>query len=163
MARRKKRTFLIVLRLIGLFIGGMAVAIFVALNNVSLETLRGSILNVMRDATGLPVEIDGAVSWKFSLRPKIELADVRVPNASWAKEKYGFDAKKVDVTLNLISLLHNRPTIQNVKVHDAKIALEENSNGDYSLAQIVDEEATESEEEAKESKTPAKYPFPKSV
>ena len=160
MARRKKRTFLIVLRLIGLFIGGMAVAIFVALNNVSLETLRGSILNVMRDATGLPVEIDGAVSWKFSLRPKIELADVRVPNASWAKEKYGFDAKKVDVTLNLISLLHNRPTIQNVKVHDAKIALEENSNGDYSLAQIVDEEATESEEEAKESKTPAKYPFP---
>ena len=160
MARRKKRTFLIVLRLIGLFIGGMAVAIFVALNNVSLETLRGSILNVMRDATGLPVEIDGAVSWKFSLRPKIELADVRVPNASWAKEKYGFDAKKVDVTLNLISLLHNRPTIQNVKVHDAKIALEQNENGKYSLTQIADKEATAEDEEDKESKTPSKYPFP---
>ena len=81
MARRKKGSFLIVLRLLGLFLGGMAVAIFVALNNVNLETLRGSILNVMREATGMPFEIDGAVSWKFSLRPQIELGDVRIPKA----------------------------------------------------------------------------------
>ena len=159
MARRKKNTFLIVLRLLGLFIGGMAVAIFVALNNVNLETLRGSILNVMRDATGLPVEIDGAVSWKFSLRPQIELGDVRVPNATWAREKYGFDAKKIDVTLNLVSLLRNRPTIQNIKVHDAKIALEKNSAGKYSLEQKIEDDDKDATEE-KESATPSKYPFP---
>ena len=98
MARRKKRTFLVVLRLLGLFIGGMAVAVFVALNSVSLETLRGAVLNVLRDATGLPVEIDGTVSWRFSLRPQIELTDVRIPNAEWAREKYVFDAKKIDVS-----------------------------------------------------------------
>jgi len=159
MARRRKNNFLIVLRLLGLFIGGMAVAIFVALNNVNLETLRGSILNIMRDATGLPVEIDGAVSWKFSLRPQIELGDVRVPNATWAREKYGFDAKKIDVTLNLVSLLRNRPTIQNIKVHDAKIALEKNSAGKYSLEQKIEDDDKDAAEE-KESATPSKYPFP---
>lgn len=159
MARRRKNNFLIVLRLLGLFIGGMAVAIFIALNNVNLETLRGSILNIMRDATGLPVEIDGAVSWKFSLRPQIELGDVRVPNATWAREKYGFDAKKIDVTLNLVSLLRNRPTIQNIKVHDAKVALEKNSAGKYSLEQNNEEEDKDVAEE-KESTTPSKYPFP---
>ena len=159
MARRKKRYFLIVLRILGLFIGGMAVAIFIALNNVNLETLRGSILNVLRDSTGLPVEIDGSVSWRFSLRPQIELVDVRVPNANWAREKYGFDAKKIDVTLNLISLLRNRPTIQNIKIYDAKIALEQNANGKYSVAPENDEEESDTDEK-QESKTPSKYPFP---
>ena len=125
MARRKKKNiFLKVFRLIGLFIGGLAVAVFVALSQVNLETLRGNILSVLRSSTGLPVEIDGAVSWKFSLRPKIELHDVRVKNADWAKNEYGFDADKIDVTLNLVSLLRNHPTIQNVSINDAKIALE---------------------------------------
>lgn len=148
---------MVVLRLLGLFIGGMAVAVFVALSSVNLETLRGSILNVMRDATGLPVEIDGTVSWRFSLRPQIELTDVRIPNADWAHEKYGFDAKKIDVTLNLVSLLRNRPTIQNIKVHDAKIALEQKANGSYSIEQKSEEDDSD---EQKESRSPTKYPFP---
>ena len=160
MARRKKRSFLVVSRLLGLFIGGMAVAVFVALSRVNLETLRGSILNVLRDATDLPVEIDGTVSWRFSLRPKIELTDVRVPNATWAHEKYVFDAKKIDVTLNLVSLLRNRPTIQNIKVHDAKINLEQNANGKYSVIHESDNpEAVDSDDE-KNTKSPSKYPFP---
>ena len=137
--KKKKSVILTVLRLLGLFVGGMAVALFVALNNVNLETLRGSILNVMRDATGLPIEIDGPVSWRFSLRPQIELADVRVPNAEWAKEKYGVDTKKIDVTLNLVSLLRNRPTIQNIKIYDTKVALEQNSSGEYSFVQSFEQ------------------------
>ena len=159
MARRKRRKFLSVLRLLGVFLGGLAVAIFIALNNVKLETLRGTILNIMRDATGLPVEIDGSVSWVFSLRPQIELKDVRVPNAEWAHEKYAFDAKKIDVTLNLISLLRNRPTIQNIKIHDAKIALEQNADGKYSIVPESDEKDVNSDEKS-ESKSPTKYPFP---
>jgi len=160
MARRKKRTFLVVLRLLGLFIGGMAVAVFVALNSVSLETLRGAVLNVLRDATGLPVEIDGTVSWRFSLRPQIELTDVRIPNAEWAREKYVFDAKKIDVTLNLVSLLRNRPTIQNIKVRDANINLEQNANGEYSVALKAEETENTDLEDTKEVKSPSKYPFP---
>ena len=149
-----------ILRLLGVFLGGLLVAVFIALNNVKLETLRGSILNIMRDATGLPVEIDGDVSWVFSLRPQIELKDVRVPNADWAHEKYGFDAKKIDVTLNLISLLRNRPTIQNIKVHDVKIALEQNTDGIYSVSVQPDEESDTDIDEKKEPKSPSKYPFP---
>ena len=160
MVRKKKRSFLTVLRIMGLFIGGLLVAVFIALSQVNLETLRGSILNVMRDATGLPIEIDGAVSWKFSLRPKIELLDVRIPNAPWAREKYGFDAKKIDVTLNLISLLHNRPTIQNIQVYDAKIALEQNAGGAYSIGAESGKTTEENNiHEKNENKAPTKYPF----
>ena len=158
MARKKKRAFLTVLRLMGLFIGGMVVAISVALSQVNIETLRGNILSVLQDATGLPVEIDGAVSWKFSLRPQIELNNVRIPNADWAKEKYGFDTKKIDVKLNLISLLRNRPTIQSIKVYDAKIAIEQNEKGEYSIGRN-NEENNDNTDDKKETNSFSKYPF----
>ena len=160
MARKKKKNyFLVVLRFLGLFIGGLTVAVFVALNSVNLETLRGRIVSVMRDATGLPIEIDGAVSWKFSLRPQIELMDLRVPNADWAREKNGITAKKIDVTLDLISLLRNRPTIQNVRVYDTNIELEENENGDLSIVPESDDEEVVDDTDT-ESKKTSKYPFP---
>ena len=133
MAIKKKGSFFMVLRIIGLFFMGLIIALFVALSQVKLETLRGDVLSILRDATGLPVEIEGAVSWKFSLRPRIELNQVRVLNASWAKEKYAFSAEKIDVRLNLLSLFRDRPTIQNVRIHDAVLNIEKNSDGAYSI------------------------------
>ena len=56
---KKKRIFLKVLRFIGLFLGGMVVAVCIALSQVNLETLRGNILSLLNDATGRPVEIEG--------------------------------------------------------------------------------------------------------
>ena len=160
-SRKKKNTFLTVFRLIGLFVGGLAVAVFVALSQVNLETLRGNILNALQDATGLPVEIDGAISWKFSLRPKIELNNVRIKNADWAKTKYGFDAERIDVTLNLISLLRNHPTIQNVSISSAKIALEKNTAGKYSIVSNTDDASDDKDDDSSPEKSKPKYPIKK--
>ena len=161
MPRRKKRNrFLKVFRIIGLFIGVMAVAVSVALSSVNLETLRSNILGVMRDATGCDIEIDGAISWVFSLRPKIELNNVRIKNAEWAKNKYGFDAKKIDVTLNLVSLLRNHPTIQNISISDAKVSLERDVNGTFSIVPDVTQDSEDGDNASNESqKTHSKFPF----
>lgn len=153
--RVRKNAFLPILRIVGLFFGGLLVAVAVSLSRVNLETLRGNLIAVLRDATGMQVEIDGAVSWKFSLRPRVELNQVRIPNASWAKSKYAFSAKKIDVRLNLLSLFRDRPTIQNVRVYDADVNIEKNSNGNYSIERFtkiknqVDDVVV----------TPEKYPF----
>ena len=153
---RKKRNnkIFMIIRIIGIFIVGMIVAVIVALSQVNLETLRGNILGILRDATGMPVEIDGAVSWKFSLRPRIQLHQVRIPNASWARHKYAFSADRIDVRLNLLSLFRNRPTIQNVKVYDASVCLEKNSAGQYS----IDFMPSATSDEAADAPQP-KYPF----
>ena len=92
------------LRMIVLFFMGLIVAFIIALYQVNLESLRGNILSVLRDETNMPIEVDGKMSWKFSLRPEIELNDVRVPNAEWAKNKNMFTAKKIYVRLDLLSL-----------------------------------------------------------
>ena len=133
----KKSIFFPIVRILGLCVVGLAVAIVVALSQINLESLRGNLLTMLRDATGMPVEIDGAISWKLSLRPHVELNKVRVANENWAKSKYAFSAEKIDVRLNLISLFRDRPTIQNVKVYNAKINLERNSSGKYSVATLA--------------------------
>lgn len=131
--KKKEKKFFKIVRILTIFVMGLFIAIIIALSQINLETLRGDVLNILRDSTGLPVEIDGSVSWKLSLRPQIELNKVRVPNADWAKHKYAFSAEKIDVTLDLISLFRDMPTIQNVKVYDATICVEKNENGDFSI------------------------------
>lgn len=154
--RKRKKSFLTIMRIVMLFIVGMVVAFVIALSQVNLETLRGNILSILQNATGMPVEIDGAVSWKFSLRPRIELNQVRVPNADWAKHKYAFSAEKIDVTLNLFSLFQSRPTIQNIKVYDATVCLEKNADGVYSIVSaFADNTASDDGTKTVQSK----YPF----
>lgn len=149
---RKKRTFLAVFRIITLFVMGLLIAVVVALSQVNLDTLRGNIVAVLSDAVGVPVEIAGDVSWKFSLRPRIELNKLRIKNPDWAKHEYAFKADKIDVTLNLISLFQDRPTIQNLKVYNAELCIEKNENGDLSLG------STDDKSQKKETRT-GKYPF----
>lgn len=129
----RRSTFSQILRVASLFLMGLLVAVVVALSQIDLESLRGNVVNVLRDATGLPIEIDGAVSWKFSLRPQVELNDVRIKNAEWAKHKDAFSAKKIDVSLNLVSLFRDRPTIQKIVIYDAKTCIEKNADGVLSV------------------------------
>ena len=89
----RKNLFFTIARIVSIFFMGMVVAVVIALSQVNLETLRGDILGILRGATGLDIEIDGAVSWKFSLRPRIELHQVRVRNADWARHEYAFSAE----------------------------------------------------------------------
>ena len=155
MKTRRKRKFLMIARIVVLFFGGLLVAFFIALSQVNLETLRGNVLSILRNATGMPVEIAGDVSWKFSLRPRIELNQVRVPSADWAEHQYAFSAEKIDVTLDLVSLFRPMPTIQNVKIYGADVCLEKNAAGEFSvmMSPKKDDEGTPADA------GPKKFPF----
>lgn len=154
--KQKKGSFFKIMRVLVLFVMGLVVAVVVALSQINLESLRSSVLTVLQDATGLPVEIDGAVSWKLSLRPQIELNRVRVPNADWAHHENAFSAAKIDVTLDLISLFRDRPTIQNIKIYDANICVEQNAGGEFSVVPNIGDAATDA---GKSVDVPADFPF----
>lgn len=135
--KKKHSVFFTVIRMFTLMFVGLVVASVVALSQINLDTLRGGIVNLLQEATGMPVQIDGNVSWKISLQPQIELNNVYVANASWAKNKYAYKAKKINVRLNLISLFRNRPTIHNIKFYDVDVNLEVNQQGEYSAPQFA--------------------------
>lgn len=155
--KKRKSKFLGTLRILGLFVVGLVVAVSVTLSRIDLESVRKSVLAVMTDVVGAPVLLDGAVSWRFSLRPHIELNGVKVANPDWAKSKYAFTAKKIDVRLNLISLFRDRPTIQNVKVYDAQINVERNADGVYSLPKLAGEKSNLNNKDNKQEQP--KFPF----
>ena len=150
------RRYLWVLRIIALFFMGLIVAIGVALSQVDLESLRGNILSILRESSNMPVEIDGKISWHFSLRPEIELNDIRIPNAEWAKNKNMFSAKKIDVRLDLLSLLKSHPVIRHITIYDAKIAIEKNESGENSI--VFNKSQTSEKSPDTEKKEIAKYP-----
>ena len=151
--KKKEKNFFKIMRILTIFVMGLVVAVIIALSQINLETLRGDVLEILRDSTGLPVEIDGSVSWKLSLRPQIELNKVRVPNADWAKHKDAFSAEKIDVTLDLISLFRDRPTIQNVKVYDANICVEQNEKGEFSITSALSNEEHSYEENVQQNQS----------
>ena len=151
------RRYLWLIRIVFLFLMGLAVSVVIALSQINLETLRGNILSVMRDTLNLPIEIDGNMSWRFSLRPEIEFNSVRIPNADWAKNKNLFVANKIDVRLDLISLLRAKPVIRYIKIYDAKIAVEKNADGKDSIV-FNETQKGEAEEVAKQVE---KYPVSK--
>ncbi len=155
------RRYIWLLRVIALFFMGLIVAIIVALSQMNLEALRGNILTGLRDATGMQIEIDGDMSWKFSLRPEIEFNNVRIPNADWAKNKNLFVADKIDVRLDLFSLFRKKPAIRHIRIIDAKINLEKKASGENSI--VINESADDENESKKDSENAkieiAKYPF----
>lgn len=151
------KKYLWLLRIIAVFFMGLVAAVIIALHNMNLETLRGNILSMLRDATNMPIEIDGGMSWKFSMRPHIELNDIRIPNADWAKQKNLFVAKKIDVRLDLLSLLKSKPVIRYITVRDAKIFLEKNKDGKSSVVyNSADEQKTENQPDTEKTES-SKY------
>lgn len=158
----KKNWFFTITRIVSIFFMGLVVAFIIALSQVNLETLRGDVLGILRGATGMDIEIQGAVSWKFSLRPQIQLQQVRVRNADWAQHEYAFSAETVDVTLDLLSLMRDRPTIVNVKINDASVCIEKNDDGEYSIMPKKDAPDEKEDDEAVVDDMPvepSKYPF----
>lgn len=151
----RKSLFFPVVRIFTLILVGLVVALVVALSQVNLETLRSSVIGVLQESTGLPVQVEGGVAWRFSLQPRIELNQVYIANPEWAKNKYAYIADRVDVRVNLVSLFRDRPTIQNIKMYDVKVNIEQNSNGDYSLPAFNKKAADINIE----NKKVEKYPF----
>lgn len=129
MTRKKK--FFVIARVIFIFFMVLGVAIVIALSKMDMNVLRSNLLGVLRSSTGLPIEITGDVSWKLSLRPRVTVRGVSIPNTVKSKHKNFFEAETIEVGLDLISLFSNRPTIQRIRVNDAKVFVDKNSNGKY--------------------------------
>jgi hypothetical protein len=132
--RRRRKTLVHVLRIACMFFAGLFVAAVIAAHQTDANSLKSNIVASLEQAAGLPVEINGEMSWKLSLRPRIILNDVRIRNADWAKHKYAVQIPQMLVQINLISLLRDSATIQSVKMIRPVVNIEQNANGDLSVS-----------------------------
>ena len=158
---KKKRKFFVFARAIFLFFAVLIVAVVAALSKMDMNVLRKNLLEVLRTSTGLQIEIMGDVSWKLSLRPRVTMRNVTVPNVAGAKHKNLLEAETIEVNLDLISLFSNRPTIQRVRVNDAHVYIDKNSKGELILPKVgPDDKSSYTPDSAVEGeKEIPEYPF----
>ena len=157
----KKKKFFVFARVVFLFFAVLGVAVVVGLANMDMNVLRKNLLGVLRASTGLQIEILGDVSWKLSLRPRVTMKQVAVPNAAGAKHKNLLEAETIEVSLDLISLFSNRPTIQRVRVNDAKVYIDKDADGKFILPKMgADDDAPDvAETNASVENEIPEYPF----
>ncbi|MCL2737485.1 MAG: AsmA family protein [Alphaproteobacteria bacterium] len=131
LARRRRIWFII--RACALAFGIFVLSLAITLSKIDLDMFREEITAGLRAATGLPVEIQGDVSWNLSLRPRATLTDVRVKNADWATRPYGARIDSIVVTFDLFSVFSGRPAIEELRLVNMWVSVEENEQGKFSI------------------------------
>ncbi len=131
---RPRILFFRVARILAMFFVVAIIAGIIAISRLDLDSMRDDISSMLQNSTGMPVHVDGKISWRFSLRPVIILENIRVPNADWATEKNGFTASRIRASLDLISLIRGRTALRSLRVYDIDVNIEKNDKGEYSLS-----------------------------
>lgn len=159
MRKPKRKFFIYLFRIIGLLLVGTIISIIIALSQINLDTLRDDIAHGLSDATDLPIEINGEVSWHFSLRPRIIMSDVRVANADWAKSKDLVKIDRIYARLNLLSVFTGSPTIEALRVNGIKINLEQDGKGNNSFSAVQNAYGDDDKPENADKKKQEKHAF----
>ena len=153
-----KKKFMVFARVVFLFITALIIAVIVSLSQIDMNNLRDTVVGVLRDSTGLPVEINGDISWRLSLRPQVTLRNIAVPNKSGAKHKNLIEVDTIGVRLDLISLFRSRPTIQRIRANDIKVYMDKDAKGKY-VVPWEEKVDTEDSETIPNSDIMPEYPF----
>ena len=127
------RRVMFILRAAFLAFMGFVIALVIALAQIDMDTFREDITAGLQNATGLPVEINGDIAWRLSLRPRAMLSDVRIANADWAQNPDGVRVDSLVVTFNVLSVFSGRPVIAELRVVGMQMFLEENAAGKLSM------------------------------
>ncbi len=151
--RRRLRILRYTLRFFFLALSIILISIVIALSQLDLENFRDELVAQTKNQTGLNVQIDGTVSWRLSLRPKIILNDIKIANADWAKNKNGLTADQLIVTLNLFSLFTSSPSVEELQLISTKLFLEMDKSGKYSM-EITTQKDSKTEEKIEHPRYP---------
>src|SRR5260221_11779484 len=114
-------------------IGGLVllllIAVAIAISTVDVKNFIGPVQSRVKDATGRDLAIGGSIDLKVSLEPKLVVQDVTLSNAPWAKSPQMLFAKRVEVEVALLPLLHREFQVRSFTLIEPRIALETDAKG----------------------------------
>jgi AsmA family protein len=121
-AKRPAFRAALVLATIGVFI--IAVVLFFPWN-----LLRGPIASYFGHQLGRPVAIAGDLNVKLGWTPRIQVDDVSIGNAAWSKDPQMVHVQRMNLRVELLSLLTGVPVVPAVELVEPQVLLEKNSDG----------------------------------
>src|SRR5450755_1592270 len=107
----------------------LLIGVAIAIKSIDVNTFIGPIQAKVKEATGRDLAIKGGIDLKLSLEPKIVLQDVSLGNAPWGKSPQMITAKRVEVQMALLPLLHRDFQVRTLSLIEPVIALETDAKG----------------------------------
>ena len=110
-------------------IAGFLIIVFVALYFLDWNLLRPYIARKVTSATGRSFAINGDLTVRLSLRPRIVANDIVMGNAEWGAAPNMVEIKRLDFRVDLLQLLAGRLSFPEVALSAPRVALEVNKDG----------------------------------
>ena len=107
----------------------LLIGVAIAIKTIDVNTFLGPLQAKVKEATGRDLAIKGGIDLKLSLEPKIVLQDVSLSNAPWGKAPQMITAKRVEVQMALLPLLHRDFQVRTLALIEPTIALETDAKG----------------------------------
>ncbi|MGR3915175.1 MAG: AsmA family protein [Gammaproteobacteria bacterium] len=92
------------------------------------------IIEAVEAASGRALRIDGAVTLRSILPPRVSFGAVRYPNAEWSAPPWAFEAEAVSFELDARALLQGELAVRDIVLVKPKLWVEKNAAGVYNLA-----------------------------
>ena len=107
----------------------IVVAVLIYVQSLDFERHRAKLAAELREATGRAIEIDGAVDLSLGLKSAFVINDLRIGNTAWGTRRDLLKVGKVEAQFQLLPLLAGRIKIDRLRLIQADLWLETNSEG----------------------------------
>ncbi len=95
--------------------------LIITISQQDMEFFRDKFIKTAESTLGANVEINGKMSWKLSLKPKIVLNDVVLKQTKNTNETFILKSDRITVTIKLLSLIKRNPIISEIKFENSDI------------------------------------------
>lgn len=104
--------------------------LYVAKRAISVDYLRTFLQAETRALTGRELTIDGELRLRiFSLRPRIQMDEVRLSNATWSSRRDMVRVKRLEAEIDLLALIGGTLRIDHFNLQQPEVLLETNRQG----------------------------------
>lgn len=102
---------------------------FIFLKTFDLNKYKSYAEDIVYKQTGRKLSLNGEAGLKISLIPTVVLNDVSLSNAEWAKPEDMIKAEKIEVSMDILPLLHKQVVINTVHLTRPQVNLAVSKNG----------------------------------
>jgi hypothetical protein len=131
------------------------VGVFIFIKTFDLNKYKSYAEEIVAKQTGRTLSLNGDAGLKISLIPTLVVNDIALSNASWASPKEMIKAEKIEVSLDILPLLHKELVINTVELQAPEIYLSVNKNGEnnwtFTSTQTTDQKSDQTSTETVQS------------
>ncbi len=99
------------------------------LKNLDFNDFKPQIQNMVQEASGRALTIEGRINLRLSLHPYLSVKGLHLANAKWGSRKDMIDAREMEVRIQLLPLLHGQLVVDRLLLVHPDILLETNQQG----------------------------------